>query len=1143
MSTSFMTDPSEQGEQALRAWPAELVILRADSREDLIATIEQYAAWMASDEAPDFTALAQSLARDLLPGGERIAFVATDAEQLGKLLERAAKKLRDPKCQRIKDVAGIYWFSEPLGLQGKVGWLFPGEGTQSLGMIRELDLNFPEVKSSLDWCDRVAESAPVPIETVSRFTRIDPNADPELRAKTEAELKQFDNAMFAVLMADTAVAAMFREFGVPCDAAAGHSAGELSALIATETMIAEDTIGQVVTTMRFLDDRESSDEEGAVLLAIGTSRAVVEEILAEAQTQSAEPLAARLAMDNCPHQCIVVGLPDAMAIVEPIVAARKLMHERLSLARPYHTEMFAPYMGPLREMFEASEFRAPTVPMYACATGERFPDDPDSVRELVLAHWVSRVEFTRLLNAMHEDGVRVFVEVGPRGMLSSFVEDALRGKPAAAIPVDVPHRPGLVQLLHCLGQLVAHHVPVRLEHLYEVRQPMVTRASASTSPAHSAPDMQSTSPSAAAAHVPPADDVMSAYWQVMGQFLETNAQVMQQHLSQPRGRQTVIPRRGRRGRGALPAWLAPQPSALPPAEHVEPEYVSAATMPLVGQIVAHEPGQRLVMRRVLDLAEDRYADDHTVGGQHVSKVHPDQHGLPVGPMTFTLEMMAEVSKLFIPELVVTAIKEVKLFKWLAFDPEEPNLVEVTCKPKQRLPNSPEPEHAVELDLRVELLDTRAEGEPKRAVAAAAVVVMQSHYDEPPLAGEFPLTDEHPCRISVEKIYFDLFHGPLLQGIVSVGRCGNEGIEAECEVLPRQGLLASNPNPQFLTDPVFLDVIMHPLSGWHLEQPDLAGRTLLPFELERLDIYGPRPEVGERMTSRVSVDKETTRQYVHSVDAIRPDGRLWCRMTHVKYWRFYMPFGDINFHARKDEYFISRPWNEALPPAAESELFCVQVTPPPDILQPAMQLVAGYITLGPEEKERFRRIKAEGGDRLRWLFVQMAGKDAARLAWYERHGVRQFPADMHIETNHEGRTIARLLDAPAENEFPRVSADVHEGTYAAIAGFTPYVGLALEGVRPHDELNHEELGLLSTFDDRDEAATRIWAAKRAVARAVGAEGSAADCQIEDMDSSGDVLVWLGPTLASLAPELAEQRMFVRTRCEGTLVIATTICGGP
>src|SRR5262249_26254025 len=111
----------------------------------------------------------------------------------------------------------------------------------------------------------------------------------------------------------------------------------------------------------------------------------------------------------------------------------------------------------------------PHTPIYSCSTGARFPDDPAAIRQLAVNHWVSPVEFSRMIESMYADGVRLFVEAGPRGNLSAFTEDILRGRPFAAIPANLPRKSGPTQMNHLIAQLAAHHVPMNLELLNEAR--------------------------------------------------------------------------------------------------------------------------------------------------------------------------------------------------------------------------------------------------------------------------------------------------------------------------------------------------------------------------------------------------------------------------------------------------------------------------------------------------------------------------------------------------------------------------------------------------------------------------------------------------------------------------------------------------
>src|SRR5262249_1414690 len=144
------------------------------------------------------------------------------------------------------------------------------------------------------------------------------------------------------------------------------------------------------------------------LLAVGAGKATV----VEAANEIAGG-AVLVAMDNCPHQCVAVGPTHLVAAVESKLLGRGLICERLPFRRPYHTRLFEQWMPPFRELFADVPFSKPHTPVYCCSTGEKFPDQSDLIRELTVNHWVTPVEFTRMIETMHADGMRVFVEAGP----------------------------------------------------------------------------------------------------------------------------------------------------------------------------------------------------------------------------------------------------------------------------------------------------------------------------------------------------------------------------------------------------------------------------------------------------------------------------------------------------------------------------------------------------------------------------------------------------------------------------------------------------------------------------------------------------------------------------------------------------------
>ncbi len=501
-----------------------------------------------------------------------------------------------------------------------------------------------------------------------------------------------------------------------------------------------------------------------------------------------------------------------------------------------------------------------------------------------------------------------------------------------------------------------------------------------------------------------------------------------------------------------------------PADPVVRQEGLPVSFPLGGAAIAHTPNVELVLRRRLDLSEDCYADDHTVGGRDISRLNPAQRGLPVMPMTFIIEMMAEAAARLVPDHVVIAARDVRLQRWLAFDEESVSTVEIAAR---RAPTSPP--DAIEVLVEVSDLGVAdREGSSGAGVVASAVVVLSRDYPPAPRAAPLVLTNEQTCRVTLAGLYRGLFHGPLFQGVRSLDRFGDEGLVATIEVLPRRGLFRSSDEPRFLCDPVTVDIGMHPAAGWHLEQPDQAGRILLPFELKHVEFFGPAPAVGTRLVTHNRITHSAPRQFNHAGEFIRDDGTLWCRLTDVKCWRFYLPFGEVNFNGPKDEYFISKPWPAALPwdeHGTGEETICVRLDPAGDMSQTAMQEAAARITLSDREMRAFRQLRFAGEDRTGWLFGRIAIKDAARTFWHKTTGVRHFTADLEVDEDHCGRPIVGIRDGTRPDPFPSVAMAQLPGLIVALATERSWAGAGLSRVdaanaqRIWDELDGETRQIL------------------------------------------------------------------------------------
>ena len=176
-----------------------------------------------------------------------------------------------------------------------------------------------------------------------------------------------------------------------------------------------------------------------------------------------------IAIDNCPHQVVIAGDAADVEAVTGALRGQGILCEELPFHRAYHTPRFASALEPIRAFFEKLPLKKPKIPLYSCATAGVMTGGVEGVRSLAVEQWVSTVAFRSTIETMHNDGLRLFVDVGARGNLAGFVEDSLRGRPHFAVAANLPRRSGIMQLNHLVASLYAHGVALRADHLYARR--------------------------------------------------------------------------------------------------------------------------------------------------------------------------------------------------------------------------------------------------------------------------------------------------------------------------------------------------------------------------------------------------------------------------------------------------------------------------------------------------------------------------------------------------------------------------------------------------------------------------------------------------------------------------------------------------
>ena len=443
-----------------RRWPSELVVLEADTRDELVARMEKLVEDLNDAVQVDLATVACTLAAALAgsPRRHRLALVVQDARDLVGKLQRALGRLRELDEPLIEDRSGIHYHGN-LRKEARIALMFPGEGSPYVDAMRDLAVVFPHVRIALERFDALA--AGTGAEPLSPYIFPPPRFGDGERREAEEALRHPHRSAPIVRATGLAMLELTKALGIGPDMVCGHSAGEWVSMVAggiLDPTAIPSLHGELGMSLGVL-----SEIPRVGLFAVGMSSADV----AELERKSGCSLT--IVNDNCPHQVVVAVSPGEESALVAHCRERRLVAERLPFDSPFHTGHYAVLVEALGAALSTVGVCPPRVRTYSCSVASTFPNDRDAIIELASASLSRPVLFGETINRMYADGARIFVEAGPGNVLSGFVSDTLADKPHHVVSLDRPRSNGIVGLLHALAKLAALGVPMNLKLLYDVR--------------------------------------------------------------------------------------------------------------------------------------------------------------------------------------------------------------------------------------------------------------------------------------------------------------------------------------------------------------------------------------------------------------------------------------------------------------------------------------------------------------------------------------------------------------------------------------------------------------------------------------------------------------------------------------------------
>ncbi|WP_287127710.1 type I polyketide synthase, partial [Candidatus Cyanaurora vandensis] len=433
-------------------WPCELFVWRGD-QATITKEVRKLLEDLANKAEPRMRDLAYSLARRALDRRAPKACLTIVADGLIELQEGLTQAL-DQLEGRGKTLPAHVQLTLDLAQSPSVAFLFPGQGAQYPDMGREPALFLNELRGAVEAADRVLNGCFE--QQLSQFIYPPSPYSEAVEEQNRARLTDTHIAQPAIGTVATGYLDLLTRLGVKAERLAGHSYGEYAALHAAGVFSRTDFLRLSETRGRVMAGTGLDGAMAAVLAPRDT-------VLGRLQTLDG----VTVANHNAPQQTVISGTKEAIQKAVQHLTAAGLTATMLPVAGAFHSALMESAQAPLAEAIRAIEFQSPQVPVYANTTGRPYNPDPQAIQEQLSGHLLHSVEFVSQIKAMYEDGTRVFIEVGPRNILTKLVSQILADSPHTAVALDGPK--GLRSLLISLGTLLAQGVEVQLPLIFKDR--------------------------------------------------------------------------------------------------------------------------------------------------------------------------------------------------------------------------------------------------------------------------------------------------------------------------------------------------------------------------------------------------------------------------------------------------------------------------------------------------------------------------------------------------------------------------------------------------------------------------------------------------------------------------------------------------
>ncbi|NHJ84295.1 MAG: acyltransferase domain-containing protein [Asgard group archaeon] len=343
----------------------------------------------------------------------KIGIVCKSFAELDQLIKGALDGLENKSKRLLLRNKGIF-YSDDFKVN-KIAFLFPGQGSQYVRMGKELYDKYQIVRDTFHEADIITmELMNFKItEAIFALGKSDEEANEALR---QTEITQP-----AIFVVNIAIFRLLQSYGIKPDFVAGHSLGEYSALVASGILSFRDGLRAVIPRGQAMAKFDTKDK--GIMASVAAGFDEVDKILAQVDGYVIA------ANKNSHSQTVISGATIAVKKAMELFTAKGINVVPIPVSAAFHSQIVAPAVSDLRVSLEKLTYNKMEIPISSNVTGDIYPETREEIIALLCEQIASPVEWVKQIENMYENyGVRTFIEVGPKYVLTSFAKGILENK-------------------------------------------------------------------------------------------------------------------------------------------------------------------------------------------------------------------------------------------------------------------------------------------------------------------------------------------------------------------------------------------------------------------------------------------------------------------------------------------------------------------------------------------------------------------------------------------------------------------------------------------------------------------------------------------------------------------------------------------